>query len=180
MSVIDEGRECCKKLQKKIKAAQPIAWLYYLENPQYINFLTDDWLDQVRYCEREGRHMVARTKILPGEVIMVDPPYSTSLFSAFYHSHCLHCFKRWILWSTRPILQSCTLHCLLPLSLLTLLQEVNIAADPPYSTSLFSAFYHSHCLHCFKRWILWSTRPTPHPSSPPFTTLTAYTASKGE
>jgi hypothetical protein len=38
--------------------------------------------------------MVARQKILPGEVIMVDRPYATSLFSTFYSSHCLHCFRR--------------------------------------------------------------------------------------
>jgi hypothetical protein len=44
----------------------------------------------------------------------------------------------------RPTLLQITLLRLLPLSLLTLLQEVNIMVNPPYSTSLFSAFYRSH------------------------------------
>ena len=38
--------------------------------------------------------MVAKQKILPGDVLVVEPAFSTSLFREFYSSHCLHCFQR--------------------------------------------------------------------------------------
>jgi hypothetical protein len=103
--------------------------------------------------------------------IMADPPYSTSLFSTFYHSHCLHTASRGEYYG-RPTLLNITLLNLLPFSLLTLFQEVNIMVDPPYSTSLFSAFYHSHCLQCRKRHSLLLKDPSYSTSlSSYFTTL---------
>ena len=38
--------------------------------------------------------MVAKQKISPGDVLMVDTPYITSLFRPFSQSHCNLCFKR--------------------------------------------------------------------------------------
>ena len=49
---------------------------------------------EVKFSKAEGRYMVAKQKISPGEVLMVDTPYITSLFSPFTLSHCKFCFKR--------------------------------------------------------------------------------------
>ena len=38
--------------------------------------------------------MVAKQKLVPGDVIMVDTAYSTSLFEDYYKSHCNQCFIR--------------------------------------------------------------------------------------
>ena len=38
--------------------------------------------------------MVAKQKILPGDVLVVEPAFSTSLFRDFYSTNCLHCFQR--------------------------------------------------------------------------------------
>ena len=38
--------------------------------------------------------MVAKQKIVPGDVLMVDTAYATSLFEDYYKSHCNHCFLR--------------------------------------------------------------------------------------
>ena len=38
--------------------------------------------------------MVAKQKILPGDVLMVDTAYATSLFEDYYKSHCNMCFIR--------------------------------------------------------------------------------------
>ena len=38
--------------------------------------------------------MVASQKILPGEVVIVDTAYTTSLFPPFYPTHCNACFTR--------------------------------------------------------------------------------------
>ena len=37
--------------------------------------------------------MVAKQKIVPGDVLVVEPAFSTSLFREFYSTHCLHCFE---------------------------------------------------------------------------------------
>jgi len=41
-----------------------------------------------------GRYMVAKQKILPGDVLVVEPAFSTSLFRQYYSSHCFSCFSR--------------------------------------------------------------------------------------
>ena len=48
----------------------------------------------VKFSKAEGRYMVAKQKISPGDVLMVDRPYITSLFRPFSQSHCNLCFKR--------------------------------------------------------------------------------------
>jgi len=49
---------------------------------------------EVKTCPKEGRYMVAKQKIVPGDVLMVDTAYATSLFEDYYKSHCNHCFIR--------------------------------------------------------------------------------------
>merc|ERR1712013_703539 len=49
---------------------------------------------EVKCCPKEGRYMVAKQKILPGDVLMVDTAYATSLFEDYYKSHCNMCFIR--------------------------------------------------------------------------------------
>eukprot|EP00092_Neocalanus_flemingeri_P009559 GFUD01010288.1.p1 GENE.GFUD01010288.1~~GFUD01010288.1.p1 ORF type:complete len:573 (+),score=99.99 GFUD01010288.1:78-1796(+) len=49
---------------------------------------------EVKSSKTEGRYMVAKQKILPGDVLMVDTSYATSLFEDYYKSHCNHCFIR--------------------------------------------------------------------------------------
>merc|ERR1712128_279936 len=49
---------------------------------------------EVKMCPKEGRYMVAKQKIVPGDVLMVDTAYATSLFEDYYKSHCNHCFIR--------------------------------------------------------------------------------------
>jgi len=48
----------------------------------------------VKTSPTEGRHMVAKQKILPGDTLMVDQSYATSLFYQFYPSHCYTCVSR--------------------------------------------------------------------------------------
>ena len=47
----------------------------------------------VKFSKAEGRYMVAKQKIVPGDVLVVEPAFSTSLFREFYSTHCLHCFE---------------------------------------------------------------------------------------
>ena len=49
---------------------------------------------KVKSSKTEGRYMSAKQKILPGEVLVVEPALSTSLFREYYPTHCLHCFRR--------------------------------------------------------------------------------------
>ena len=49
---------------------------------------------EVKTSKAEGRYMVAKQKISPGDVLVVDTPYITSLFSPYGQSHCSLCFKR--------------------------------------------------------------------------------------
>jgi len=49
---------------------------------------------EVKTSAKEGRHMVAKQKILPGDVLIVDTAYTTSLFGNHYSSHCLTCMSR--------------------------------------------------------------------------------------
>ena len=49
---------------------------------------------QVKSSTNEGRYMVAKQKIVPGDVLMVDTAYSTSMFEGYYPTHCNLCFIR--------------------------------------------------------------------------------------
>jgi len=49
---------------------------------------------EVKFSKTEGRHIVAKQKILPGDVLMVDTPYIASLFPEHQDTHCHHCFRR--------------------------------------------------------------------------------------
>ena len=48
----------------------------------------------MKFSKTEGRHLVAKQKILPGDVLIVDTPYITSLFQDYQSTHCNYCFKR--------------------------------------------------------------------------------------
>ena len=48
----------------------------------------------MKFSKTEGRHLVAKQKILPGDVLIVDTPYITSLFHDYQDTHCHYCFKR--------------------------------------------------------------------------------------
>jgi len=49
---------------------------------------------EVKRTSAEGRHMIAKQKILPGEVLIVEQAQTTSLFRDFYPTHCANCFRR--------------------------------------------------------------------------------------
>ena len=49
---------------------------------------------EVKFSKAEGRFLVAKQKILPGDVLIVDTPYITSLFGEYQTTHCNYCFKR--------------------------------------------------------------------------------------
>merc|ERR1712198_684269 len=49
---------------------------------------------EVKSSTNEGRYMVAKQKIVPGDVLMVDTAYSTSMFEGYYPTHCNLCFIR--------------------------------------------------------------------------------------
>ena len=48
----------------------------------------------VKFSKAEGRFLVAKQKINPGDVLIVDTPYATSLFEEYKSTHCNYCFKR--------------------------------------------------------------------------------------
>ena len=48
----------------------------------------------MKFSKTEGRHIVAKQKILPGDVLIVDTPYIASLFPEHQDTHCHHCFRR--------------------------------------------------------------------------------------
>lgn len=48
----------------------------------------------MKFSKTEGRHIVAKQKIIPGDVLIVDTPYIASLFPEHQDTHCHHCFKR--------------------------------------------------------------------------------------
>lgn len=49
---------------------------------------------EVKSSADEGRYFSAVQKINPGDVLVVDRPYSSSLFHTHYSTHCLNCFRR--------------------------------------------------------------------------------------
>ena len=48
----------------------------------------------VGYSDDTGRYMVAAQEIRTGDVLMVEEPYASVLFSDFYGSHCYRCMAR--------------------------------------------------------------------------------------
>eukprot|EP00095_Tigriopus_kingsejongensis_P007491 maker-scaffold580_size130538-snap-gene-0.31 protein:Tk07491 transcript:maker-scaffold580_size130538-snap-gene-0.31-mRNA-1 annotation:"set and mynd domain-containing protein 4-like" len=51
---------------------------------------------QLVYTEDKGRHLIATEDISPGEILMVENPYSSILLPEFYSTHCQTCFHRTI------------------------------------------------------------------------------------
>jgi len=49
---------------------------------------------EVKNSKTEGRYLSSTMKINAGDVLIVDRPYTTSLFNPFYSTHCLNCFRR--------------------------------------------------------------------------------------
>ncbi|XP_076242049.1 protein-lysine N-methyltransferase SMYD4 isoform X2 [Calliopsis andreniformis] len=54
----------------------------------------------VKYNEKYGRHVVAARKINPGEVIVVEKPYSLLLTPDNTHTHCSNCLE--VSWANIP------------------------------------------------------------------------------
>lgn len=48
------------------------------------------------YTEDKGRHLVAAEDISPGEILIVENPYSSILLPEYYSTHCQTCFHRTI------------------------------------------------------------------------------------
>ena len=48
----------------------------------------------VKFSKAEGRFLVAKQRINPGDVLVVDTPYITTLFGEYQNTHCNYCFKR--------------------------------------------------------------------------------------
>ena len=48
----------------------------------------------MKFSKSEGRHLVAKQKIVPGDVLIVDQPYISTLFRDHQPTHCYHCFRR--------------------------------------------------------------------------------------
>jgi len=76
------------KLRIATREAPPLA---YGSNKKYPHLSK---AVEVKSCESEGRYLSARQKINPGDVLIVDKPYTTSLFSTHYSTHCVHCTAR--------------------------------------------------------------------------------------
>ncbi|CAG0923086.1 unnamed protein product [Notodromas monacha] len=49
---------------------------------------------QFARSEEKGRHLLAARDIAPGEILIVEPPYSAVLDGRFWKSHCQHCMER--------------------------------------------------------------------------------------
>ncbi|XP_066597302.1 SET and MYND domain-containing protein 4-like [Prorops nasuta] len=59
----------------------------------------------IKYNENYGRHIVAARKILPGEILLVEKPYSTLLCNDYSYTHCSNCMN--IVWASIPC-ENCT------------------------------------------------------------------------
>jgi len=100
-------KNCLADIQAERKAAtsddlpepsptEPLQWkalpkLSYGPNKKYPHLSK---AVEVKSCPKEGRYMVAKQKILPGDVLMVDTAYATSMFEDYYKTHCNCCFIR--------------------------------------------------------------------------------------
>jgi len=92
LSLVRENPSQHPELPKeKVSQWKTAPELSYGANKQY-PFLSK--AVEVASDELEGRHMIAKQKINPGDVLVVDRAYSTSLFRDFYQTHCLNCFRR--------------------------------------------------------------------------------------
>merc|ERR1711892_539306 len=91
-----EGEVICKDKIPEPSASEPLEWktppkLSYGPSKKYPDLSK---AIEGKSSKTEGRFMVAKQKILPGDVLMVDTSYATSLFEDYYKSHCNHCFIR--------------------------------------------------------------------------------------
>lgn len=48
---------------------------------------------RMEMTEKQGRHVVATKKIVPGELVAVEKPYTAILLREFFDTHCFHCFQ---------------------------------------------------------------------------------------
>lgn len=48
----------------------------------------------LEYSEERGRYLVATRDIPPGEVVIVETPYSSILLPEYYSTHCQSCYQR--------------------------------------------------------------------------------------
>ena len=46
------------------------------------------------YSEAKGRQLVATEDIQPGEIVIVETPYSSILLPEYYNTHCQTCYHR--------------------------------------------------------------------------------------
>jgi len=49
---------------------------------------------EVKKSDKEGRYWVAKQRIVPGDVLVVDQSYIRALFPQHYKTHCYYCFVR--------------------------------------------------------------------------------------
>ena len=48
----------------------------------------------VVYTPEQGRHLIAKRRIKPGEIVLIEKPFASVVLDNRYYSHCHHCFKR--------------------------------------------------------------------------------------
>jgi len=89
--VPDPCRTCCDGDLKEAKQWRDAPKLAYGRNKNYPNLSS---AVEVKQSAEEGRYLSAKQRILPGDVLIVDQPYITSLFSTHYKTHCLNCMRR--------------------------------------------------------------------------------------
>ena len=68
----------------------------------------------VVYTEEQGRYIVAREEVLPGDVVLVEAPYASVLLPDQYPNHCHHClapFQAAIPCTTCPLARYCGHEC---------------------------------------------------------------------
>ena len=49
---------------------------------------------KIKYHPDKGRYLVAEKDVGPGEMLLVEKPYSSVLLPEFYSSHCQTCYQR--------------------------------------------------------------------------------------
>ena len=49
---------------------------------------------KIKYHPDKGRYLVADKDVAPGEILLVEKPYSSILLPEYYISHCQTCFQR--------------------------------------------------------------------------------------
>ena len=49
---------------------------------------------KIKYHPDKGRYLVAEKDVGPGEMLLVEKPYSSILLPEYYSSHCQTCYQR--------------------------------------------------------------------------------------